>query len=116
MQPNITVQPPRIRGVYTATLQQNSTNIPVATELTNTLKDTPTWTRIINGEYQGTFTKPWFTDTTKVYFTITNLHNGDNNYVIVTVDNYTIQIMTFTGTSLQDDLLTETPIEIRIYK
>jgi hypothetical protein len=107
---------PRPYDVYTVLLNQSGTGIPTATVLENTL-GTVTFTREGPGQYQILSTGLFALN--KTYIHIGSPSDGDYNSpglaTAYGVDN-TSQISFSTGNpSVQDSLLLNTPLEIRIY-
>ena len=107
-----------IRGykVYTALLTQSGTDAPVATVLENTIGDI-VWTRFNTGEYLATLAGAFIDG--KTYINIgQNVTYGIGTGAINTTENTlnTIRVNSssdFAG--FEDDILTNTPIEIRVY-
>jgi len=100
--------------VYTALLTQTGTNAPVATVLENTLGGTPVWTRVAPGEYIGTLSNSFTSNKT---FSFIAPNNGSlSSFQLYTGSTDQIDLTTFDSTStLSDDLLDGTSIEIRVY-
>lgn len=101
---------------YTATLIQNGTNAPVATVFENTLGGTVVWNRTATGSYTATLAGV-FTNG-KVFFQISN----DNSFPTTTRSIYMFnsgvndcQLRTYSGSTLTDNLMNNTSIEIRVY-
>jgi len=98
---------------YVAMLSQTGTGAPTATVLENTLGGTVVWSYNGNGSYDATLTAAFTADKTFVLIggsgSATGFHtayrDGDN---IVTVQ-------TFDSGSPANDMLAETPLEIRVY-
>ena len=105
--------------VYTALLSQSGTDAPVATVLENTLGGDVVWSRDDLGAYVGTLIGAFTENKTKL--SIDLVTDGDystlyfGNFYISNED--TIGITTFGGlpTSQGDSVLSNTPIEIRVY-
>lgn len=100
--------------VYTALLSQSGTDAPVATVLENTLGGDVVWSRNDVGDYTLSLTgafvdgktyAPNITDIVKDFYIDFNLNL---NYINLLTYNFT------TNTS-DDDILINTPIEIRVY-
>lgn len=105
---------PTTPKIYTALLTQTSTNAPLATIMANTIGEI-VWTRTSAGIYVGTLTAA-FTEN-KTYFTITDNLNDYKAMAFTTVDigeNY-VTIETSYDYVAQDNQLSKTPIEIRVY-
>lgn len=105
-------------SVYSALMNQSGTADPVATVLQNTISGTIVWTRADVGSYLGTLSgvfttnKVWgicqpgaFDTTTSVAQYAVGRLNNDSVFLATTVNS--------SGGS--DDLLADSPIEIRIY-
>lgn len=103
--------------VYSALLTQQGTNAPVATVLENTLGGEVVWSRVSVGSYVATLTGAFIEN--KTYINIgQNVTFGIGTGIINTTENTlnTIRVNSssdFSGYS--DDILTNTPIEIRVY-
>ncbi len=112
-----TVPDSRPYKVYTAILNQSGTSVPTAIVLENTLGQTPTWSRNQIGQYTLTVTGSILTlDKTIsiisngwVGTAVTNSHPVNANSVVV--DTYS----TIDSSGRLDNLLSKTPIEIRVY-
>ncbi len=104
--------------VYTALLTQTSTNAPVATVLENTLGATPVWSYDSVGFYIATLTGAFIVGKTVVFMGTTNLH-GDGIIVndVNNVNEIWVNSAVLTAGFLidTDELLFNTPIEIRVY-
>jgi len=100
--------------VYTALLQQDLTGAPVATVLENTLGGTVVWSRLDPGEYQATVSGLFTLNKTMIQI---SSNSGQGNTVTFGVtDTNTIEIGTADDSfTLADNLLSNTPIEIRVY-
>lgn len=102
--------------VYSALLNQSSTNSPVPIELHNDFGITPEFTYGDVGTYIVTATG--FLAQNK---TLSFIHaDGINSFLVTTVsfgiDNDTMQINTFNSSlSMRDDLLVYTPFKIEVY-
>ena len=97
--------------VYVALLTQSATSAPVATVLENTLSGPIVWTRLDVGEYQGTLASA-FDDTKTTIITSGKSDGSIEGYV---TGANTINVDTYLETFAEDDLLTRTAIEIRVY-
>ena len=101
--------------VYTALMSQNGTDAPTAKVLENTLGGDIIWTRDSAGNYYGTLTGafPVF----KVYAIPGVLDWSDfpDGYYVQRFTNNTVNIQTYLGFVALDNLLSNTPIEIRVY-
>ena len=112
---------------YVATLSQSNTNDPVVTVLENTL-GTLVWTRDSAGWYYGTLANA-FPTATKVHIIVGNQFfvNEKGGIIInkeVVSDRYdadsvfigtSLFDIVSSGTLLSDNVLNNTPIEIRVY-
>jgi len=100
--------------VYTALLNQTSTNAPVATVLKNTLGGTVVWTRTSPGLYVGTLTgaftanKTWCISINGVgnHEVISRIHRANDNQVEIYATDTNV---------FDDDILVDTNVEIRVY-
>lgn len=104
--------------VYTALLTQTSTNAPVATVLENTLGGTVVWTRTATGTYIGTLTGAFPTTKTTTFIQHTMgtsekeaTYIGAKNVDFVAIHTHS----DLTTTTLNDDVLLSTSLEIRVY-
>jgi len=111
--------------VYTALLTQSGTNAPVATVLENTLGEI-TWTRGSFGQYTGNSSEILTLNKTLVFITDNyNCFSIPKPLSKITLEPHpsvdTILVLQTGGTSseihngLLDDMLLNTPIEIRVY-
>lgn len=104
--------------VYTALLTQELTNDPVVTVLENTTSLTVTWTRNgASGQYTGTLSSPITNLQEKCFILFSERNAGGYPYINYYIASDT-QIILYTGatdSSFNDDLLSYTPVEIRIY-
>lgn len=112
----LTPQAPKYK-VYTALLSQSGTDAPVATVLENTLGDI-VWTRTSVGEYRGNLTGIFIEEKTFLliqnYFQSTDTTTNLSYISVGSQDN--ISINSFDDTSsLSDDFLYYTSVEIRVY-
>lgn len=100
--------------IYNALLNQSGTAAPTATILRNTTFNNITWTRITQGQYQGTFDDP--VTIANVAIDIPNApSNGSTTYAYMT-NTTTIVLQTPTGGAFADSLLQNTEILIKIYQ
>ena len=105
--------------VYTALLNQTGTDDPIPTVLQNTLGGDIIWTRDLAGEYIGTL--PGIFDSNKT--TIQIIANTGQGYTtlseVVDIDSIHIIMCNWMPGGVEpipaDDLLSNTPIEIRVY-
>ena len=99
--------------VYTALLSQSGTNAPIATVLENTLGGTVVWSRNGVGDYSGTLNGAFVSGKTIAF------QGGSlavpNSMVRVSSFANSIQVITNSGGSIADGILTSTSIEIRVY-
>lgn len=101
--------------VYTALLTQSATSIPTATILKNTLGYIPSLSYGGTGAYKINLSA----NTPNLYYSITT--NSANRLLDfrVTVQTsmgiYDIGVVTYSGGSLTNSLLLDTPVEVRIY-
>lgn len=105
--------------VYVALLTQAGTDAPVATVLENTLGGTVVWTRSAAGSYLGTLANA-FTANKTFLFPPTAYSSADfNDWQLLLVRNNANAVLVTTstagGTTGADDILSEVPIEIRVY-
>lgn len=104
--------------VYTALLTQSGTDAPTAVVLENTLGGTPTWSYDVNGSYYATLTGAFAVNKTVVICgTSANISPSTNIGFASSRDSvdfihFVTQGYNDTG---YDDILNETPIEIRVY-
>ncbi len=113
--------------VYTAILNQSSTNAPVPIILENTLGGTITWTRSLAGNYVGTLTGAFTEDKTVIFINGYNSTVSNIQYETIAVwgDADTIAVGTYklteqdsAGNLLKtalDGVLYIASIEIRVY-
>lgn len=100
--------------VYTALLSQTGTDAPVATVLENTLAGTVVWTYDDVGSYIGTLAGVFIINKTVIILGASN-GAGQGNAAFRSSDN-TVGIVSANGSGTPaNDLLYETPIEIRVY-
>lgn len=100
--------------VYTAILNQENTDAPVATILKNTLGGTVVWTRTSPGLYVGTLaaafpaSKTWCISINGVgdHEVISRIHRSNDNQVEIYATDTNV---------FNDDLLVNTNVEIRVY-
>ena len=101
--------------VYTALLTQSATSIPTATILKNTLGYTPSLSYGSTGTYKINLSA----NTPNLYYSITTNSTNRNLDFRVTVQTsmgiYDIGVVTYSGGSLTNSLLLDTPVEVRIY-
>ena len=103
--------------VYTALLTQSGTDAPVATVLENTLGQNVIWTRVDIGDYKGTLPD---VDVNKIFVSISDKMEETVNFVKirgVIGEELRLQTVFLDSGSLAtaDSLMTNTPIEIRVY-
>ena len=97
--------------VYTALLTQSGTDAPTVVELENTLGNI-VWSRTDVGAYQGFLVGAYVNDKT---FVICN-HNAKSYFVEINRANSDLIIVKTIGIAgYEDDVLGNTPIEIRVY-
>jgi len=111
--PGITYQ------VYTALLTQTGTDAPVATVLENTLGGTVVWTYNDEGNYTATATGLFTLNKTAV-FVGTCFNGAQTNTLVCGSVNYDVNSFNLFSSRLEtalatDELLLNTPIEIRVY-
>lgn len=100
--------------VYTALLEQDLTGAPVATVLENTLGGTVVWSRLDPGEYQATVSGLFTLNKTMIQ--ISSNSGQGNTVTFFAADTNTIDLGTADDSfTLADNLLNNTPIEIRVY-
>ena len=100
--------------VYSALLNQDLTKDPEAIVLENTLGSTIVWSRKNSGEYRATISGLFTNNKTMIQIS-TNTGQGDTVVFSVT-DINTIELGTANSSfTLADNLLDNTPIEIRVY-
>jgi hypothetical protein len=101
-----------IRGykMYTALVSQTGTSAPVVTVLDNTIGNI-VWTYDSTGEYIGTLTGVFISG--KVYFSA--LPSQITQLKLVRLNNNSVNLGTVTSGVKTNGLLSNTPIEIRIY-
>lgn len=107
---------------YVALVSQSGTDAPTATVLENTFNMTPVWSYGTDGSYNLTITNA-FPDASKVFILISDgrYANFDATYIAVTVVGIwsTTSVINFqtalTGNVQANSLLSNTPIEIRVY-
>ena len=111
---------PRPYKVYTALLTQSGTNAPVATVLENTLGGDVVWSYNDESRFSAT-SDNLFTLNKTVVFT-GSVFNGDipnSVYIIIDNNNFTTTTLNmetfFDDGGLTNGLLSNTPIEIRVY-
>lgn len=88
---------------------------PIVTVLENTIGNI-VWSRVSDGEYNGTLNSAFTSN--KTYYSITMTSGGGldvGQFVQNTTQSDYISIATWHNDILSDDLLTDTPIEIRVY-
>ncbi len=103
--------------VYTALISQNGTDAPTANVvLENTLDYVPFLNRGVTGNYVIGVTASTLT---QIYTIIGNNRNIANLDIISQVSGgpppYQVYVYTFSGGTLTDGILSNTPIEIRVY-
>jgi len=102
--------------VYTALVNQKTTDDPVAIELNNTTGATMTWKRVGQGSYTVDASAAIFPEDETIVF----LGGGEQEDCSVTwewFDDDTIEIYTYDSTgAFADDILQRYSFEIRIYK
>lgn len=99
---------------YVALLTQTSTNAPIPIVLENTI-GTIVWTYDSTGSYIGTLTGAFTVDKT---FLVCSITNGDKDIIIqssVTPSPDTVLVYSWDTGTLANDILVNTPIEIRVY-
>ena len=98
---------------YVALLSQSGTSAPTATVLENTLGGTVVWSYNGNGSYDATLTAAFTADKTVVFIggpgSSTGFHTAYRD------DDNMVTVQTFDSGSPANDMLAETPIEIRVY-
>lgn len=117
---NIPTYEPKYK-VYTALLTQTGTNAPTAEVLENTLGGDIVWIRDDVGYYIGEFSGISPTKTTVIVGNSTTAFQQDAVLIVTGVSNGSLEL----GTSLinlsiadfvsEDDKLSNTPLEIRVY-
>ena len=100
--------------VYTALLTQSGTNAPVATVLENTLGGEIIWSRNSVGIYTATLLGAFIDNKTTIQI-IANTGKGYTTTSSVNDVDSVFLGMVNTVNSLADDILGNTPIEIRVY-
>lgn len=111
--------------VYTALLTQSGTDAPTSIILNNTLGITPTWSYIGTGSYRLTSTGT-FTEKTFLIISDNNNNGGGGSYnnvnykfYVNSTDSLNIQTLDFDDNIAsfvsEDSILSNTPIEIRVY-
>jgi len=101
--------------VYTALLTQSGTASPTAIVLENTIGNI-TWSRVDTGDYNATLNGAFILN--KTFTSITPVLNNDYNTINISSNDSidTINIQVFDrNTYPVDDVLSNTPIEIRVY-
>lgn len=100
---------------YIALLSQSGSDAPVTVVLENTLGETGTWTRTGSGIYRITLTQTLF-QPNKVAVFMGTLTTQPVFFLVTRPSTQLITLQTLdSGFSNADDLLTSTPIEIRVY-
>jgi hypothetical protein len=101
-----------IRGNIT----QTGTNAPLIDEFENTTGSTFNMTRVSNGEYYFDSALSLFNATT-MFITIGNnqTKNGIFSYVFEYVGDKRLNLFTYQGNTLTDEILGNTSFEIKIY-
>ena len=108
---------PRPYKVYTALLTQSGTNAPVATVLENTLGGDIVWSYDFAGAYIGTLNGAFIENKTKLEIGLVS----DGDYATLSFGNFyrinsdSIGLNTLNSITLFDQMLNNTPIEIRVY-
>lgn len=97
--------------VYTALLTQAGTNAPVATVLENTLGFTPVWSRYSAGDYKGTYVGGFPTART----TVLCQSNYAAKILAQCTFDFFVELFVYGPNAVADDLLNNTPVEIRVY-
>ena len=100
--------------VYTALLTQSGTDAPVATVLENTLGGEVVWSRRFLGTYEGILIGA-FTENKTTIQIIANRGKGHTTTSSVNDVDSVFLGMVNAVNSLADDILENTPIEIRVY-
>ena len=102
--------------VYTALLSQSGTNAPVATVLENTLGGDIVWSREDSGIYIGTLNEGFVLGKTFLSgkYRINSV-DDPSSYSISDSGVDTVYVTSESSEVLQDDLLYNAPIEIRVY-
>jgi len=105
--------------VYSALLTQTGTDAPVATVLENTLGGTVVWTRNSTGVYFGTLASAFTVNKTFIFpaYSYSDATFGDVDIVCSRASANVIRITNNTAgnTSVEDGVMTDFPIEIRVY-
>lgn len=102
--------------VYTATLNQNGTNDPVANVIGDNTVGNILWSRVTPGIYRGILTGA-FTNQSKIIVFV-SISDPDTKVLYTWEDGNTIQINTYreSSTSYVDDILNFIPIKIEVYQ
>jgi hypothetical protein len=104
---------------YTALLTQTTTDAPVATVLENTLGDEVVWTRASTGAYEGTITGRLIEGKTiAVILNSTMTTDSDADKMLfyrASVDAVGLITYSDSFSTPADAVLSDTPIEIRVY-
>ena len=100
--------------VYTALLTQSGTDAPVATVLENTLGGEVVWSRNVVGDYTLSLTGA-FVDGKTYAPNITDISKDFYAYFNINLNYINLLTYNFTTNTADDDILINTPIEIRVY-
>lgn len=120
IQPDTHIPQPKVYKPYTSILSQTDVDNPTEIILLNTLNTQITWIRTGVGIYEGRITTHLFKPDKTIANVLSNSSTGPTIlkctiYAYVSNDN-TIQINTTdTAGDLSDDILNNTPIEIKVY-
>lgn len=98
--------------LYTALLNQTSTNAPIPTIQHNTIGNIA-WARTNTGIYTATLNNAF--PINKTWVILKYLDNNSFQTTKVHINENIIQIQTRAPSSLADDVLIDTEIEIRVY-
>lgn len=107
--------PTALYKVYVALLNQAGTDDPTAIVLENNLGGTVVWDRFAEGYYRATLNGA-FTENKTFAFTHTNASDGETQFQMIGGTENLQYLQTFDETNnLADELLSNTPVEIRVY-
>jgi hypothetical protein len=102
--------------LYRALVSQSSTSAPTATVLENSLGGTVVWARSSTGTYTATLTGAF---TSAKTFLITTGEAGTiaalKNVVVTRTSADVVTVTTGSGGTLEDSVMSNTPIEILVY-
>ena len=106
--------------VYTALLTQTGTTAPVATVLENTLGGDIIWSRNGTGDYTGLLTGAFTSNKTaillgNVRYTLSSVTLIPADITVFSYSVNDVSIGTMDNSSLVDDILFNTFVEIRVY-